>query len=65
MKLLSTKLGSRAFMTRSGPGHAGVLEPLKDAEDAKKQANKIGYPVMLKAQEGAAAGMRSSTMTRR
>ena len=60
MKLLSTKLGSRAFMTKVGvPVMPGVLEPLKDGEDAKKQANRIGYPVMLKASGGGGGrGMR-------
>ena len=60
MKLLSTKLGSRAFMTKVGvPVMPGVLESLKDSEDAKKQANRIGYPVMLKASGGGGGrGMR-------
>ena len=60
MKLLSTKLGSRAFMTKVGvPVMPGVLEPLNNAEDAKKQADGIGYPVMLKASGGSRGrGMR-------
>jgi len=60
MKNLGSKLSARAFMKKVGlPVMPGTLEPLKDAEEAKKAAKDITYPVMLKASGGGGGrGMR-------
>jgi acetyl/propionyl-CoA carboxylase alpha subunit len=44
----------------------GIKDPLKDHEEAKKIAEKIGYPVLLKARAGGGGkGMRKVTKPRR
>ncbi|HSV42676.1 MAG TPA: biotin carboxylase N-terminal domain-containing protein, partial [Methanomassiliicoccales archaeon] len=60
MKNLGSKLSARAFMKKIGmPVMPGTLEAVKDFEDAKKEAHKIGYPIMLKASGGGGGrGMR-------
>ncbi len=60
MALLGNKLDGRAFMERQGIHTTpGTLSPLKNAEEAKREASRIGYPVMLKAAGGGGGrGMR-------
>ncbi|MEM7443146.1 MAG: acetyl/propionyl/methylcrotonyl-CoA carboxylase subunit alpha [Pseudomonadota bacterium] len=54
-KIESKKLAEQAGVN-SVPGH---LVPLKDADEAREVANRIGYPVMLKASAGGGGkGMR-------
>ncbi len=58
---MGDKATAKATMEKAGvptiPGSKGLL---KDAEDAKKTAEKIGYPVMLKATAGGGGrGMRA------
>lgn len=55
-KIKSKKIAADAGVN-SVPGHLGVI---KDAEEAKKIAKKIGYPVMIKASAGGGGkGMRT------
>ena len=53
MALMSDKSKAKSFMKRAGvpviPGSDGVL---KDVEEARKLANEMGYPVILKAAAG-------------
>jgi len=60
MKLLGSKLSAREFMSKVGvPIMPGTLEALETPDDAIKHANKIGYPVLLKASGGGGGrGMR-------
>ena len=54
-KITSKKLAQEAGVS-TVPGHMGLIE---DAEEAVKIANKIGYPVMIKASAGGGGkGMR-------
>lgn len=54
-KITSKKLAQEAGVS-TVPGHMGLIE---DAEDAVKIANKVGYPVMIKASAGGGGkGMR-------
>jgi acetyl-CoA carboxylase biotin carboxylase subunit len=57
---MGDKSNAKATMIKAGvptvPGSAGLI---KDADDAKKTAKKVGYPVMLKATAGGGGkGMR-------
>ena len=60
MSLLGSKLDGRAFMEKQGIRTTpGTLSPLNDAEEAKREAKRIGYPIMLKAAGGGGGrGMR-------
>jgi acetyl/propionyl-CoA carboxylase alpha subunit len=60
MSLLGSKLEGRQFMERCGVRTTpGTLKPLEDADEAKREAQRIGYPVMLKAAGGGGGrGMR-------
>jgi acetyl-CoA carboxylase biotin carboxylase subunit len=60
MSLLGSKLAAREFMESCGIHTTpGTLRPLADAEEAKKEAARIGYPIMLKAAGGGGGrGMR-------
>jgi acetyl-CoA carboxylase biotin carboxylase subunit len=60
MSLLGSKLDGREFMERCGVHTTpGTLKPLDDAEEAKREAKRIGYPIMLKAAGGGGGrGMR-------
>ncbi len=54
-KITSKKIAQEANVS-TVPGHMGLIE---DAEDAVKIANKVGYPVMIKASAGGGGkGMR-------
>ena len=54
-KITSKKLAQEAGVS-TVPGHMGLID---DAEDAVKIANKVGYPVMIKASAGGGGkGMR-------
>lgn len=53
MEALGHKLNARVKMHEAGvPIVPGSLEILKDAQEAKKLAGEIGYPVMIKASAG-------------
>jgi acetyl-CoA carboxylase biotin carboxylase subunit len=61
MRVMSAKTTARAAMERAGvpvvPGSAG---PVNTAEEAKADARRLGYPVMLKAAAGGGGkGMRA------
>ncbi len=60
MKSLGDKISARKLADRAGvPTVPGIERPLKDAPEAKEVADKIGYPVMLKASAGGGGkGMR-------
>ncbi|OPY31143.1 MAG: Pyruvate carboxylase subunit A [Methanomassiliicoccales archaeon PtaU1.Bin124] len=60
MKNLGGKLSARAFMKKIGmPVMPGTLDPVKDFNEAVKEAKNIGYPIMLKASGGGGGrGMR-------
>ena len=60
MEAMGEKTRARAQMTRAGvPVVPGTTEPLRLFEQAKEVAQKIGYPVMLKAAGGGGGkGMR-------
>lgn len=50
---MGSKLEARRTMEKAGvPIVDGVNDPLKDAEEAVEIANRMGYPVMLKASAG-------------
>ncbi len=50
---MGKKIESRRTMVAAGlPVVPGISFPLKDVEDAVYQADKIGYPIMLKASAG-------------
>ncbi|HEX2133041.1 MAG TPA: acetyl-CoA carboxylase biotin carboxylase subunit [Actinophytocola sp.] len=53
MNQLGDKTSARAAMTAAGlPLLPGSVEPLADAESAKRLADEIGYPVIIKAAAG-------------
>jgi acetyl-CoA carboxylase, biotin carboxylase subunit len=53
MAQLGDKTSARAAMTAAGlPLLPGSVEPLADAESAKRLADEIGYPVIIKAAAG-------------
>ncbi|MPZ85027.1 MAG: acetyl-CoA carboxylase biotin carboxylase subunit [Actinophytocola sp.] len=53
MARLGDKTSARAAMTEAGlPLLAGSVEPLADAESARRLAEEIGYPVIIKAAAG-------------
>ncbi len=53
MARLGDKTSARAAMTAAGlPLLPGSVEPLADAESAKRLADEIGYPVIIKAAAG-------------
>jgi len=53
MYLLGNKTRARARMKAAGvPIVAGTIEPIKDYELLENEAEKIGYPIMLKAAAG-------------
>ncbi len=58
--LMGDKTKARTLMSKSGvPIVPGTTEPVKNAEEGIKIAEKIGYPVMLKAAAGGGGkGMR-------
>ncbi|HKY50915.1 MAG TPA: biotin carboxylase N-terminal domain-containing protein, partial [Candidatus Limnocylindria bacterium] len=58
---LGEKTGARRLARDVGvPVAEGTLEPLRDLEHAKREAERIGYPVMLKAAGGGGGkGMRA------
>ncbi len=60
MKMLGDKISGRRVAEKVGvPTVPGIKDPLKDAEEAKGIAQKIGYPVLLKARSGGGGkGMR-------
>ena len=60
MSLLGSKLDAREFMEKNGVlTTPGTLQSLKDAKEAKREAKRIGYPIMLKAAGGGGGrGMR-------
>ena len=52
MKALSDKSKIKTMMKEAGLPIIPGTEPLADADDAVRQADEIGYPVMLKARSG-------------
>ncbi len=53
MEIMGNKTTSRTRMTKAGvPVIPGTLEPLKDEKDLKEKAEKVGFPVLLKATAG-------------
>ena len=53
MAVLGDKTSARAAMTKAGlPLLPGSVEPLADVESAKRLADEIGYPVIIKAAAG-------------
>ncbi|MGH7497165.1 MAG: acetyl-CoA carboxylase biotin carboxylase subunit [bacterium] len=60
MRKMGDKTAARKLMKRAGVAIVpGTLDPLKDAETARRLADEIGYPVMLKAAAGGGGkGMR-------
>ena len=60
MRMLGDKLAGRKTADKVGvPTVPGIKEPLKDADEAKKHAEKFGYPILLKARSGGGGkGMR-------
>ncbi|HEX5037019.1 MAG TPA: acetyl-CoA carboxylase biotin carboxylase subunit [bacterium] len=63
MRMLGDKIAGRRTAEKVGvPVVPGIKDPLKDHEEAKKIAEKIGYPVLLKARAGGGGkGMRKVT----
>ncbi len=63
MRMLGDKLAGRRTADKVGvPVVPGIKDPLKDASEAKKIAEKFGYPVLLKARAGGGGkGMRKVT----
>ncbi len=60
IRAMGEKTQARRIMAKAGvPVVPGTLEPLRDAEEAAAEAEKVGYPVMLKAAAGGGGkGMR-------
>jgi len=60
VKMMGSKTAARKLMSEHGvPIVPGTTEPIVDLEEAKRIANNIGYPVMLKASAGGGGkGMR-------
>ncbi|MDR1451746.1 MAG: acetyl-CoA carboxylase biotin carboxylase subunit [Helicobacteraceae bacterium] len=60
MSLMADKAKAKAVMQKAGvPTIPGVEGTLKDADDAKKKAKAVGYPIILKAAAGGGGrGMR-------
>lgn len=60
MRMLGDKISGRRVAEKVGvPTVPGIKDPLKDAEEAKGIAEKIAYPVLLKARSGGGGkGMR-------
>ncbi|RMD51433.1 MAG: ATP-grasp domain-containing protein, partial [Ignavibacteria bacterium] len=60
VRLMGSKTDARKLMSDAGvPVVPGTLEPIKDLNDAKKVAEEIGFPIMLKASAGGGGkGMR-------
>ncbi|HSA59008.1 MAG TPA: acetyl-CoA carboxylase biotin carboxylase subunit [bacterium] len=60
MRMLGDKIAGRRTAEKVGvPVVPGIKDPLKDAAEARKIADKIGYPVLLKARAGGGGkGMR-------
>ncbi len=53
MRAMGDKLSSRSAMTRAGvPVVPGTTEPVADPEAARREADRIGYPIALKAAGG-------------
>ena len=53
MELMGKKTASRQKMVEAGvPIIPGTLQSLRDEDDLEEQADKIGYPVLLKASAG-------------
>ncbi len=53
IELMGDKINARNFMERAGvPVAAGSREPVKDVAAAVEEAERIGYPVMIKAAAG-------------
>jgi acetyl-CoA carboxylase biotin carboxylase subunit len=60
MEAMGDKVRSRELMTRAGVAVVPGSPPLKDAADAAAHAERIGYPVLLKASAGGGGrGMRA------
>jgi len=60
MRLMGSKTSARKTAQAAGaPVVPGTVEPLESAEDARRVANEVGYPIMLKAAAGGGGkGMR-------
>jgi propionyl-CoA carboxylase alpha chain len=60
MRLMGNKLSARKLMEEAGvPVVPGLTEPVADASEARAAADRIGYPVLLKAAAGGGGkGMR-------
>ena len=59
MEAMGDKVRSRELMTKAGVAVVPGSPPLKDAKDAIGHAERIGYPVLLKASSGGSGkGMR-------
>jgi len=60
IELMGSKIGAKKAMEEAGvPVIPGTKEPVEDFEEAKRVAEEIGYPIMLKAVHGGGGkGMR-------
>src|SRR5215510_8490551 len=60
MALMGSKVEARKAVAKYGvPMIPGTMDPLRDAQEARRLAQSIGYPVMLKASAGGGGkGMR-------
>jgi acetyl-CoA carboxylase biotin carboxylase subunit len=60
MRLMGSKTSARKTAQAAGaPVVPGTVEPLESAEDARRVADEVGYPIMLKAAAGGGGkGMR-------
>ena len=60
VELMGEKTSARRLMTKNNvPIVPGTVDPINDIDEAKKIADKIGYPIMLKAAAGGGGkGMR-------
>ena len=63
IEAMGVKTTARAYMDKAGvPVVPGTMEPLSDPEEARRYAEEIGYPIMLKAAAGGGGkGMREVT----